>query len=168
MIPTNSAWHEKRETKIGDFGELLIREYFEQKGCICYKPVTDGAHLFDFLMLMPNKKTIAVEVKTKPSRTKYPDTGFNLKQYNGYKKFTDEHNVPIFIFFVDENKGAIYGNYLHELDKPRVSNGIAYPFEEPTRYGQTIKYYPLEAMLAVRELTCNEISELKRLRGEEN
>ena len=166
MIPISSAWHEKRETKIGDFGETLIREHFEQNGCICYKPVTNGAHLFDFLMLMPDKKTIAVEVKTKPSRTKYPDTGFNFNQYNGYKNFADEHNIPIFIFFVDENKNAIYGNFLHELDKSRISNGFLYPFEEKTRFGQTIIYFPLNAMLLVRFLTSYEIAELKRLRGD--
>ena len=166
MTPKNSAWHERHETKIGDYGEKLIREYLKNLGCICYEPSTDGAHLCDFFMFNRDKSVIAAEVKTKPARKKYPDTGFDLKHYNGYKKFTEEHSINMFIFFVDEDCGKIYGNYLHELDKPRVSNGMSYPSEERTKYGQVIRYYPLEAMIPIRELTSEEICELKRLRSD--
>lgn len=168
MTSKNSAWHEQRKTKIGDYGERLIREHLEKLGCICYKSVTDGPHPCDFFMFNRDKHVIAVEVKTKPARKKYPDTGFDLRHYNGYKKFTEEHSMYMFIFFVDEERGEIYGNYLHKLDETRISNGMSYPTEERTKYGQIIRYYPLSAMIPIRKLSREEICELKRLRSDKS
>lgn len=161
MIPRNSAWHEQQKTKIGDYGEELVMTYLESRGHVCYKALTDKAHLLDYFIYQKDREVIAAEVKTKPSRKKYPDTGFDYRHYEGYKKFTTEHNMRMFIFFVDDEKGEIYGNFLHELDKPRKQ----YPLDEMTRYGQIIRYYPLEAMIKIRPLTQSEILTIRTLRG---
>lgn len=165
MTQKSSAWHEQQKVKIGDYGEELVRNFLEEKRCVCYKPLTDASHPFDFLASRRDLGTFAVEVKTKPSRRKYPDTGFDVRHYKGYKQFTEEHSMNMFVFFVDVEKGLIYGNYLHELDKPRISNGDAYPFEEFTKHGGMIRYFPLEAVIPVRKLTDDEINNLKHLGG---
>lgn len=162
MTQINSAWHDKKETKIGDYGEALIKKYLEDLKFICYKPVTDGSHLFDFLIYREDKSPIAVEVKTKPSRNKYPDTGFDYRHYLRYKRYTEETNTRMIIYFVDSIKGEIYGNYLDELDKPRRSQNISYPRDEYIG-GREIRYFPLEAMKKIRDLTDNEKFELQRL-----
>ena len=168
MIQTDSAWHDKRETKIGDYGEALVQQYLEEHGCICYKSVTPKAHPLDYLVVWPDKTINGVEVKTKPSRDKYPDTGFNLKHYYGYKQFTDALKISMRIYFVDSKCGRIYGNYLCELDKPRMSEGRSYPREESSWNGQLIRYYPLDVMIPIRDLTNEEICVLNRLRSEKN
>ena len=164
-ILTNSNWNEKIETKIGNIGEQIIRNFFERNGYICYQPVTDGAHLLDFFFFKKNKGIIAADVKTKPSRNKYPDTGFNLKHYEAYNKFISEHNMMMFIFFVDPRKKEIYGNFLHELDKQRISNGMLYPLDEKTKFGTWIRYYPLEAMIHIADLSNYEVSALMNVKG---
>ncbi len=71
--------------------------------------------------------------------------------------------MKMFLFFVDFMKGEIYGNYLEELDKERVSNGKQYPLNEATKYGQVIRYAPLSAMVSVAKLNEEELKELHRL-----
>ena len=158
MTQENSEWHERREVKIADYGEKLIREYLEDENYICYKPVTDGAHLFDLLIYRKDTGVMAAEVKTKPRRNKYPDTGFNYRNYECYKQFTEEHNIKMFVYFIDELEGKIYGNYLDELDKPRISSGKKYPLDS-----NSIRYYPLDAMKIIRLLTDDEKNELRKL-----
>lgn len=168
MTQTDSAWHDKRETKIGDYGEFLVQQYLEDRGCVCYKSVTPKPHPLDYLVVWPDKTISGVEVKTKPSRNKYPDTGFNLKHYEGYKQFTDALKIPMRIYFVDSKRGEIYGNYLCELDKPRRIEGRLYPREESSYDGQWIRYYPNDAMIPIRPLTSEEICVLNRLRSDKN
>ncbi|MBQ7594066.1 MAG: hypothetical protein IJU48_06920 [Synergistaceae bacterium] len=158
MTQENSEWHDRREVKIADYGEKLIQEYLEGENYICYKPVTEGAHLFDFLIYRKDSGVMAAEVKTKPRRNKYPDTGFDYRHYEGYKRFSEEHNMKMYVFFVDELEGKIYGNSLEELDKPRISSGKNYPLDS-----NSIRYYPLEAMRIHRLLTDEEKSQLRQL-----
>ena len=167
MIQKNSTWHDKKETKIGDYGEKLVKAYLEANGCICYRPETDGAHLMDFLVYKRDKSVMAAECKVKAIRCKYPDTGFNLRNYKLYKKFTDEHNIRMFIFFIDEVKGKIYGNFLDVLDQKRICNGREYPLNEKTKYNVVIRYYPYEAMIKLKKLSNEELDYFQKLRSED-
>lgn len=169
MTQKNSTWHELKNVKIGDYGEHLVRKYLEERGYICYKPVTDGAHLVDFLFYKKDTGIItAGEVKTKPRRRKYPDTGFNKQHYDIYKKFSDEHNMRLFMFFCDETAGGIYGNYLDELDKSRLDDGRLYPVNEADKFGNVIRYYPLSAMLPVAVFSSEEKEKFINLRSNKN
>lgn len=178
MTPKNSAWNERREVKIGDYGELLVKNYLKSIGWNWSKFEGDCSHPFDFLISKPGEKMMAVEVKTKPHRWKYPDTGFNFSNHQVYINVENEHNMKMFVFFVDESKAEIYGNYLHELEKPRKViiertnrkggkelHALYYPLNQRGDDGKMIRYYPLKAMKLIRILTSEEISEFKRLRG---
>lgn len=164
----NLMWHEKRETKIGDYGEKLVTDFLRERNCVFYRPDVESSspHLCDGFITKNFKLLTAADIKTKPRRKKFPDTGIDYRHYIRYKQITEENNINFYLFFVDDVCKAIYGNYLRVLDNPCISNGIAYPIEELTKYGNIIRYYPLSVMQVIRKLTNDEISELKRLRGD--
>lgn len=164
MTLQNSTWHSKQEVKIADYGENLIQKEIEPYGYVFYKPVSDSAHLIDGLALQGKEFKFGIEVKTKPKFKKYPATGFDYRHYCDYIKFTEQQELPLFVFFVDEELGKIYGNFLHVLDEPREYCGMKYPGTF-WKNGRKIRYYPMSAMVLIRDLTESEISNLKSLRS---
>lgn len=148
----------------GDYGELLFRGILEKKDYTIYTPKTKGAHPFDIIAVHKCRKTgekkpvFAADVKTKPMRVYYADTGIGLNHYHVYLKFSKTHLMEFWLIFVDQNLGKIYGNTISQLDIPREINKRSYPLVD----GQTI-YWPIEAMLTIRSLTEDEIEELDRL-----
>ena len=131
-------WERKATVKKGNVGERLVRDYLERRGFIVYEPQTEGAHGFDKLAIINKRQAIIVECKSKARRNKYADTGINIKHLNEYQYISEKHNLPVFIFFVDEMLGKIYGNTLKELLIPRTVDGKQYPSEE-----NGIIYFPL-------------------------
>lgn len=148
----------------GEYGEALFRGILEKKSYTVYTPNTKGPHPFDIIAVHKCHKTgekkpvFAADVKTKPMRIYYADTGIGLNHYHVYLKFSKTHLMEFWLIFVDQNLGEIYGNTISQLDIPRVINGRAYPLNE----GQT-RYYPFSAMQKIRLLTGDEIKELDRL-----
>lgn len=148
----------------GRYGEEIVRRYLEAKGYVVYNPVTDGAHAFDILAIKDKSKCIAIDVKAKSRRTKYPDTGINQKHLECYELFSKTHNMQFWLFFVDEFLGTIYGNTLSELSEIRMENGIKYPlYWQSHNGGADIVYWPLSAMKTVHVLTDKEKRELADL-----
>lgn len=164
-IQKNSPWHNRIEVKKGDYGEELVLHILEHCGFKVYRAVTEGAHLIDFLIERDKNLIFAVDVKTKPMMKKYAETGFNYKHYEEYRDFSRKSRMPVLIVFVDEDKKAIYGNFLHVLDEPRIQNGIRYPKTMPAKFyntGDLIRYYPACAMLPIGTLNEQHITYLKR------
>ena len=139
-----NSWQSKPTVIKGNIGEELVREYLESKGYIVYEPKTNGAHGFDKLAILNKKQAIIAECKTKARRNKYPDTGIQIRHYEEYKYISDKHNLPVFIFFIDEMLGQIYGNKLEELVKPNKVGDKQYPSKE-----NGIIYFPLANMKVV-------------------
>lgn len=129
----------------GEIGEQIVRDHLEKKGWVVYQPKTTGAHCFDILAILKKQTAIAMDVKAKSRLNKYPATGINQKHFEEYKAFGDKHVMPFWVIFVDEMQKTIYGNCLEELEKPRVVDGISYPFKMQTS-GATVRIWPLEAM----------------------
>lgn len=77
-----------------------------------------GPHCFDKVAIKNKKEMLIAEVKTKAARLYYPDTGFNLRNYREYQAIKEKYNVPIFVFFVDEKKRRVYGNWLAKKESP--------------------------------------------------
>lgn len=141
MMRQSSDWADRPQTKKGEYGEKKVHEYLEAKGFIVYLPVTEAAHAFDRLAIKDKKQAIIVECKAKARRTKYADTGINITHYNDYSYISKKHNLPVFIFFIDEHLSEIYGNFLRELERPTEVSGKKYP----SREGKII-YFPLANM----------------------
>lgn len=137
----------------GEIGERIMRPFFEQKGWCVYRAVTDCAHAFDGLAIHSQRDAIAYDVKAKSRMNHYPATGINQKNYETYLAFKDKHQMPFWLFFIDECLGQIYGNEIGVLDQPRVVEGRKYPFVMQPRNSQPIRIWPLTSMEVVACLT---------------
>lgn len=153
-------WQDKKTVHKGNVGERLVRQLLERDGWVVYGPETQGPHAFDRLAVK-NKETIAIiEVKTKAKLTYYNATGFNTKHFMEYLKIKEKYGVEVFVYFVDEELGKIYGAPLSVLSQPMVGkDNKQYPME--LRSGQTV--FSMELMQEVRRLTAEEIAEIKSL-----
>jgi len=164
MIGENlMTWHEKTTVKKGDLGESLVDQFLISRGMIPYCPNVGGAHPFDRLLASRDKKTICIaDVKAKARRNHYPDTGINKKNYDEYLFIMEKYNVPVFLFFVDEMEGCIYGNYLNILRQPKnveyKNKILKYPLSQ-----NTIIYFPLCLMRDICSLDEKNIEGLRRL-----
>lgn len=155
---------DKPETRKGALGEAIVHRHLESRGLIVYQPQTDGAHPFDNLCASRDKKTIVIaEVKTKPRRLYYPDTGIDIRHYNDYMHIQTKYGIPVFLYFVDaESEKRIYGNKLIVLIASRQveHNGklLTYPIKS-----KGIIYFPLDAMLHVADLDAGDTQEIAAL-----
>ena len=154
-------WTDKREVKKGQIGERIIKSFLESKGYIIYTPNTDGAHAFDFLAIKNKEKALIAECKTYPKRKFYNDTGVDIKHYYEYKVVSENHNMPVFLFFIDDVKNEIYGNWLSELEKECYDGKIKYPLKENGKTGTKI-YFSLNSMRHISFLRESEIKEIKQ------
>lgn len=137
----------------GDYGEKLVTDYLESRGCTIIEHSShESAHVIDLLVRGKDFFTFYVEVKTKQRRNSYPDISVPAKQYVGYKRLQKER--PVWLFFVDESVGWIYGQELSVLDKECG----CYPLEMGG-----FRYYPLSKMIKFESLTIDEIEKLKEL-----
>ena len=137
--------------KKGDIGEEIVKAHLESKGWVVYQPVTDGAHCFDILCIKQKKTAIAIDVKAKARMNKWPATGINQNHFEEYKAFSDKHNMPFWLIFVDEGQKTIYGNCLDTLEKPSVVEGKEYPFVMQTR-SASVRLWPLASMIHIAQL----------------
>lgn len=158
-------FNDRPTTKKGKIGEEIVRQYLESKGWIIYEPKTeDKPHAFDKLAIKDKKHIVIAEVKTKAARNYYPDTGIDIRHYEEYKLISEKHKMPVFLFFVDENKGEVYGNKLSELEKEHLVQGNNYPLKQ-----NGIIYFPVikgdgsENMISIAKLSEEDVEQLKKL-----
>lgn len=156
-------WEDRIEVIKGNTGEQIVTEYLIKRGYIPYKPEPIGAHPFDRLCATPDKKRIFVaEIKTKPARVYYPDTGIDIRHYRDYDNIQKTHNLEVFLFFVDQDRKSIYGNKLSRLMEQReVQHSgkiLLYPIQD-----RGIIYFPLVSMIMVGKLTDAQSETLEEL-----
>jgi len=154
-------WEEKTQVKKGDVGERIVQHHLEKRGYIVYRTRTNKPHMFDMLITKDNQRLILCEVKTKPRRNFYPDTGIDYKDYLGYCNISNIYKLPFWLFFVDEMLGEIYGGLLSKLEKPTTflvdGKKLTYP-----SYQKNIIYFHQPSMRVVGSLNSEEIQEIKR------
>lgn len=154
------SFQAKETTKKGNIGERIVKEYLSKHNYIAYTTDnTEHAHCFDMIAMRGKDEMIIVEVKAKAKRDCCPDTGINLKHYNEYKAISAKHNIPIFLVFVDEKLGEVYGDWLSKIDKDTTFN---YPKVFNHGYkGEPIIYFYQPNMRKLATLTPSEIRELQ-------
>jgi len=155
-------WNNSRRNKKGKIGEKIIKKFLESKGYAVYSTNTQIAHAFDFLAVKNKEKALIAECKTYPARRFYNDTGIDARHYNDYKKVFVKYNIPVFLFFIDDIKNEIYGNWLHELEKEYHDGKMKYPLRQCGRTGEKI-YFSLKTMKHIALLEKKEIEELKQV-----
>lgn len=137
--------------------------WLRSHGYIPYQPVADCAHPFDRLVASANKQRIFIaDAKAKAARKHYPDTGIDVVHYNDYQRISKKHNMHVFIFFVDEDRAQIYGNFLAVLDLTRIVNVRGRPTLYPL-VQKGIRYWPLEAMRLVGKIPQEDVERLQAL-----
>ena len=159
MIQKNSEWEHKTSVKKGNIGERIVRQYLESKGLVVYQPVTERAHAFDMLAIKDKKQVVIAEIKSKALMNKWKATGFEQRHYQEYINIQKRHGIPVFVFFVDEHMGKIYGNTLDELDKEMIREGAKFPL---LISNGTTRIYHFDSMKIVHDLTAAECEELKQ------
>jgi len=156
-----------KPAKKGKLAEQIVGDWLREKGYIpyFYDDAIDRAHPFDILAASEDKKRILIaEVKGKPARKFYADTGVNQSNFLDYLHIGTKYKIPIFIFFVDEDKRQIYGNWLSKLEKPREefnrshTKKIRYPLID-----RKIRYWPVSCMIKIVDLTNEQVEKLEEL-----
>jgi hypothetical protein len=138
---------EMRQTHLGELAEeLILNEFVHSKGSVPYRPGNDCSHPIDSINLKPNGEVWAMDMKCKPRRLYYEDTGIDLKYFNTYSKI--DASTPVYLLFVDTATNSIYGNWLRKLT--------------PNFQGNLV-YFPLNEMIEYRKLTSVESASLKEL-----
>lgn len=133
-------------TKLGNVGETYIVEFAKSKGAKPYIPAFDASFPVDSLCLK-NGKVFSIEVKSKPRMLKYELTGFDLVDFETYKKL----EFPVYILFCDYITKSLYGNWISELDK-----------QPKSYFTGAVVTFPLSAMTIYRGLSNIEVEELKK------
>jgi len=82
-------------------------------GCQLYRITGEQFYSVD-LAIFKNGKTFWVQAKKKPHRTKYPDTGMELYQYQNLLTHQKESGLPVLVLFTDDTQ-TIYGEWLNNL-----------------------------------------------------
>lgn len=165
-------WNDRPEVQKGNIGEALVDEYLLKKGIVPYRPIVSQAHPFDRLCASADKKRIYVaEVKTKPRREFYADTGVDQRHYNDYLNIAMQHNMDVFVYFVDEVRKEIYGGELisnlaqvRQETHQQTGRILTYPLAH-----KGIIYFPLSAMEHVADLpdeVCKQLAALRRSKYE--
>lgn len=159
METKQTSFDDKQTTKKGKLGESVVRKYMEDRGWIIYTPETEKAHAFDKVAIKDKDKICLLEVKTKARRNFYNDTGIDIRHYLEYKNISEKYHLPIFLFFVDEMLGKVYGNKLSYLEeKVKTNDGLEYPLKQ-----NGIIYFPLERMKPIAILDAKTVLEIKHL-----
>lgn len=156
-------WDERKEVQKGNLGEELVERYLAGRGYVVYRPTT-GPHPFDRLCASKDKRSIFVaEIKTKPRRKFYPDTGFDQRHNHDYINIAMKHSMDVFVYFVDEVEGWIYGGeLLSNLHRPRQLMHGGKLLQYPWSIGGII-YFPLSAMEKIAALPPSECDKLRAL-----
>jgi hypothetical protein len=140
------SFHDLTETKKGDVGEEIVADHLESLGCQIWKPRHyDKSHLIDFVCVNPHKASFLLDVKTKPSMLRYPQTGFDKNDLETYKSLDVNNNV--YIVWVDEYRETIYYQFIHKLPEPRMMGRIC--------------LWQLCDLEIMRKLTTEEVSRCK-------
>jgi hypothetical protein len=140
----------------GNIGEDLVDKKLFLLGYQTYKPSFNESHKFDRLIFSKKTNTFYIsDIKTKPSRKFFPDTGIDVKHFNTYMESSKNTSLDFLLLFVDELSKTIYGNTLKELTKisfvEHNSKTIEYPLIQ-----KGIIYFPLEKMIKFADLTDEE------------
>ena len=173
--------HLKLSSRKGECGELIVDKIIDEwfPHHMIYKVIREStAHLVDRLIIpkptVPHYHMFLLEVKTKSRRTFYKDTGIDEHNYWRLVTWQKTHEAEVFLAFVDEGCGAIYGAFLKELMEPIQINTqggpIQYPLFEMARnqakdheYFKSIVYFPTAKMGLCRRLPIELITRLRQM-----
>jgi len=179
---------------LGMEGEDIVDKIFKDAGWVIYHPKENASHPIDRIAIQPYQSkllqtnqdrkgnitpprgmVIFWDVKLKPRRLMYSDTGVDKDQYEIYKTVDKYYGGSMMLFFIDPETQQIYGNSLSNLDAPCIykstdmsGNITSHNKHYPSNEGGII-YFPLQNMKLYKYLTpaaCNHFREQNKRNGE--
>lgn len=153
-------FRELNESKIGNLGEELVKKSLEKIGFVVYETRTEKSHPIDFICFDNLDNMFLFEVKTKPHRWSYDETGIDLRSWNRYKKLIEESCFKIYLYFVDEFEEKIYYISINKI----INDKTKYKIRHDDNAKRGIVYFYLKDMKIGRDLTNDEILKFKELR----
>jgi len=106
-------------------------------GCQLYHITGEKYYSVD-LEFFGEGKTIWVQVKNKPPRKKYPDTGMEWWRYQHLVKHQKESGLPVLVLFTDtDGNKLIYGEWLNNITNCQSNMG----FNGNGKTGDTMIYW---------------------------
>lgn len=163
-------WEDRIETKLGDAGELIAEEHFSTSGSFIV--LDRGINLFpedhptgghDIDYFLENLKGIKfyADVKCKPSFTKWPITGMNLKEFKQYWRVKNHTGLKTYVFFVDYLTEIIRGQEIRKLVQKVVIDGETYPHKRTFRDNKECIMFHLDQLKFFDHLSPEEVNTLK-------
>lgn len=134
----NTKFEDTPQYKKGKLGEQLVREMIIKNGWVVYTPSEGQAHAFDILATKNKTRIIAIDVKTKARLNKWEAQGINRRTYIEYCYFSEKHNIPFYLVFVDDKNGEIHAVNIAKLHNPIQVNAyiIAWPLSQMQLIGK--------------------------------
>lgn len=144
-------------TQKGEIGQKLLEKYFPKvfpklKLYRCSNQ-NKGSHQCDGLIMDKDKIIAYYDVKTKPRRFKFEDTGIDYYAFQNYQKLAKNNQSFFYLFFVDQLTKQIYFNQLNVLKKNSYIK---------KHYEDTIIYFLLKDMRVLTKLNQEDCCLLKQ------
>ena len=155
---------QKTETIKGKIGQqLLISCMLKRFPIFKLYPCSqqnEGSHCFDGIIIKNDQIVALYDVKTKPRRWKYEDTGIDKRSYDTYINVFKKYRKPFYLFFVDQYTKQIYYNTIWKLSKNIIVKNKKYPIIQ-NNYSSTIIYFPLVSMKLLCQLTDEQLKSIE-------
>lgn len=157
----------EEKIKLGRIGEDIVYNYFVNLGYkVQFYGDRNNQHDID-LIVNDGNETFLVDVKTKRCREKYPDTGFDYRDYLYYNQLSVKKNIDVYIIFVDYHLGKVYHQNLNELDFYDGTYPIIFTkYDYEKGVDKSIIYFPLYILPDLFFLEDDEV-ELLRTNSDE-
>ena len=134
------------------FGEKLLYQWLLQQEYVIYSPNSGVAHKVDCFFQDWKKQFIyGADAKCKRRMYDKPSTGIPYKNYLKYRELLEKNKIDVFLFFVDDFEGAIYGQWISKLGDP----------QELGRFD--VVFWNLDQMQFIRWLSNDEIDKISLL-----
>jgi hypothetical protein len=116
-----NAFNDQASTRKGTLGEQIGEAWLRKRGFHVYRPSDlEQAHPVDRIAIAPGAMNALIcDMKSKPVRTKYDDTGIDLEHWHRYRMLSEIHQMRALLVFIDEDLAKVYGNFLDVLDVVR-------------------------------------------------
>jgi len=137
---------EREQTKMGELAEeMILNEFVQSKNSYPFRPAIDGTHPIDSVNISQENKMWAMDMKCKPRRKYYADTGIDLRFYNSYGEI--DKTTPVYLLFVDTYTGTIYGNWMRFLTPKFEGNMVYFNLDQMVHY----RYLDQEEILLLQK-----------------
>lgn len=162
-------FEKKPEYRKGRIGEEIVRRWLEQAGYSVNPPddvAPSGASVVDFVVEGKYERFF-VEVKVKSPFAycygRYPVYTFAASQIDTYEAYRAEHDTPVALYIVDEERKVLCAQYLTNLAQPKRVEDKFFPLDIEQVNG-LYRYYHISQFTVLCELDDDDLARLAAIK----